>query len=69
MCDGAFSVEGQEKIQEILYKRLTLCQFITGLSLCRVNYLREKLNFPIWLTGQSGQRPAAARRQFSLQHI
>jgi cap1 methyltransferase len=36
MCDGGFSVEGQENIQEILSKRLYLCQFIAGLSLCRV---------------------------------
>jgi hypothetical protein len=36
MCDGGFSVEGQENIQEILSKRLYLCQFIVGLSLCRV---------------------------------
>ncbi|KAI1724059.1 ftsJ-like methyltransferase domain-containing protein [Ditylenchus destructor] len=35
MCDGGFSVEGQENIQEILSKRLYLCQFIVGLSLCR----------------------------------
>lgn len=36
MCDGGFSVEGEENIQEILSKRLYLCQFIVGLSLCRV---------------------------------
>uniref|UniRef100_A0A914Y214 Cap-specific mRNA (nucleoside-2'-O-)-methyltransferase 1 n=1 Tax=Panagrolaimus superbus TaxID=310955 RepID=A0A914Y214_9BILA len=35
-CDGGFSVEGQENIQEILSKRLYLCQFLSGLSLCRV---------------------------------
>ena len=35
-CDGGFSVEGQENIQEILSKRLYLSQFITGLALCRV---------------------------------
>ncbi|KAI6244078.1 Cap-specific mRNA (nucleoside-2'-O-)-methyltransferase 1 [Aphelenchoides fujianensis] len=36
MCDGGFSVQGKEEIQEILSKRLYLCQFIVGLSLCRV---------------------------------
>jgi cap1 methyltransferase len=35
MCDGGFSVEGKENIQEILSKRLYLCQFIAGLSLIR----------------------------------
>uniref|UniRef100_A0AC34QA20 Cap-specific mRNA (nucleoside-2'-O-)-methyltransferase 1 n=1 Tax=Panagrolaimus sp. JU765 TaxID=591449 RepID=A0AC34QA20_9BILA len=37
MADGGFSVEGQENIQEILSKRLYLCQFIAALSLCRVH--------------------------------
>ncbi|CAK5059163.1 unnamed protein product [Meloidogyne enterolobii] len=41
MCDGGFSVQGQENIQEILSKRLYLCQFITGLSLCRVGIKTE----------------------------
>ena len=35
-ADGGFSVEGQENIQEILSKRLYLCQFIAALSLCKV---------------------------------
>uniref|UniRef100_A0A670Y6C1 Cap-specific mRNA (nucleoside-2'-O-)-methyltransferase 1 n=1 Tax=Pseudonaja textilis TaxID=8673 RepID=A0A670Y6C1_PSETE len=35
MADGGFSVEGQENIQEILSKQLTLCQFLTGLSVIR----------------------------------
>uniref|UniRef100_A0A183CEV8 Cap-specific mRNA (nucleoside-2'-O-)-methyltransferase 1 n=1 Tax=Globodera pallida TaxID=36090 RepID=A0A183CEV8_GLOPA len=35
MCDGGFSVEGQENLQEVLSKRIYLCQFIVGLSLCR----------------------------------
>ncbi|CEF63448.1 Cap-specific mRNA (nucleoside-2'-O-)-methyltransferase 1 [Strongyloides ratti] len=35
MCDGGFNVSGKENIQEILSKRLYLCQFIAGLSLCR----------------------------------
>lgn len=36
MCDGGISVEGQENLQEILSKRLYLCQFIAGLSLGRI---------------------------------
>jgi cap1 methyltransferase len=36
MCDGGFSVEGKEEIQEVMSKRLYLCQFIVGLSLARV---------------------------------
>ncbi|KAI6191511.1 Cap-specific mRNA (nucleoside-2'-O-)-methyltransferase 1 [Aphelenchoides bicaudatus] len=36
MCDGGFSVSGKEEIQEILSKRLYLCQFIVGLCLSRV---------------------------------
>lgn len=35
MADGGFSVEGQENLQEILSKQLTLCQFLTGLSVIR----------------------------------
>ncbi|XP_069092416.1 cap-specific mRNA (nucleoside-2'-O-)-methyltransferase 1 isoform X1 [Pleurodeles waltl] len=35
MADGGFSVEGQENIQEILSKQLTLCQFLMGLSIVR----------------------------------
>ncbi|KAJ7340947.1 hypothetical protein JRQ81_004234 [Phrynocephalus forsythii] len=35
MADGGFSVEGQENIQEILSKQLTLCQFLTALSVIR----------------------------------
>lgn len=35
MADGGFSVEGQENIQEILSKRLYLCQFYTALSVLR----------------------------------
>ncbi|XP_028580218.2 cap-specific mRNA (nucleoside-2'-O-)-methyltransferase 1 [Podarcis muralis] len=35
MADGGFSVEGQENIQEILSKQLTLCQFLTALSVVR----------------------------------
>uniref|UniRef100_A0AAF5D2B4 Cap-specific mRNA (nucleoside-2'-O-)-methyltransferase 1 n=1 Tax=Strongyloides stercoralis TaxID=6248 RepID=A0AAF5D2B4_STRER len=35
MCDGGFNVSGKENIQEILSKRLYLCQFIAGLSLNR----------------------------------
>lgn len=35
MADGGFSVEGQENIQEILSKQLTLCQFLVGLSVIR----------------------------------
>lgn len=36
MCDGGFSVAGKEEIQEVLSKRLYLCQFIVGLLLARV---------------------------------
>lgn len=35
MADGGFSVEGQENIQEILSKRLYLCQFLCALSILR----------------------------------
>ncbi|XP_029448762.1 cap-specific mRNA (nucleoside-2'-O-)-methyltransferase 1 isoform X2 [Rhinatrema bivittatum] len=35
MADGGFSVEGQENLQEILSKQLTLCQFLMGLSVVR----------------------------------
>ncbi|XP_076353934.1 cap methyltransferase 1 isoform X4 [Tachypleus tridentatus] len=35
MADGGFSVEGQENIQEILSKRLYLCQFLCALSVLR----------------------------------
>ncbi|TKR94872.1 hypothetical protein L596_009104 [Steinernema carpocapsae] len=35
MADGGFSVEGQENIQEILSKRLYLCQFLVSLSIVR----------------------------------
>ncbi|XP_077537911.1 cap-specific mRNA (nucleoside-2'-O-)-methyltransferase 1-like isoform X2 [Haemaphysalis longicornis] len=35
MADGGFSVDGQENIQEILSKRLYLCQFYTALSILR----------------------------------
>ncbi|RWS18681.1 hypothetical protein B4U80_04626, partial [Leptotrombidium deliense] len=35
MADGGFSVEGQENIQEILSKRLYLCQFMCALSILR----------------------------------
>ncbi|VDM42115.1 unnamed protein product [Toxocara canis] len=35
MADGGFSVEGKENIQEILSKRLYLCQFLVALSLVR----------------------------------
>lgn len=42
MCDGGFSVEGQENIQEILSKRLYLCQFIVGLSLARASNEKSK---------------------------
>uniref|UniRef100_A0AC35TGK7 Cap-specific mRNA (nucleoside-2'-O-)-methyltransferase 1 n=1 Tax=Rhabditophanes sp. KR3021 TaxID=114890 RepID=A0AC35TGK7_9BILA len=35
MCDGGFNVKGRENIQEILSKRLYLCQFISGLMLNR----------------------------------
>lgn len=37
MSDGGFSVEGNENIQEILSKRLYLCQCLTALSIVRVN--------------------------------
>ncbi|KAI6205570.1 hypothetical protein M3Y94_00807300 [Aphelenchoides besseyi] len=37
MCDGGFSVQGKEEIQEILSNQIYLCQFIVGLSLCRVS--------------------------------
>ncbi|KAI6173305.1 Cap-specific mRNA (nucleoside-2'-O-)-methyltransferase 1 [Aphelenchoides besseyi] len=36
-CDGGFSVQGKEEIQEILSNQIYLCQFIVGLSLCRVS--------------------------------
>nr|CDP93401.1 Bm6757, isoform b [Brugia malayi] len=36
MADGGFCVDQQENIQEILSKRLYLCQFLTGLSVLRV---------------------------------
>uniref|UniRef100_A0A914ZFD5 Cap-specific mRNA (nucleoside-2'-O-)-methyltransferase 1 n=3 Tax=Parascaris univalens TaxID=6257 RepID=A0A914ZFD5_PARUN len=35
MADGGFSVEGKENIQEILSKRLYLCQFLVALSIVR----------------------------------
>ncbi|VDK55252.1 unnamed protein product, partial [Gongylonema pulchrum] len=35
MADGGFSVEQQENIQEILSKRLYLCQFLVALSVLR----------------------------------
>ncbi|XP_032792891.2 cap-specific mRNA (nucleoside-2'-O-)-methyltransferase 1 [Daphnia magna] len=35
MADGGFSVEGQENLQEILSKRLYLCQFLVALSIVR----------------------------------
>ena len=35
MADGGFSVEGQENIQEILSKRLYLCQFLVALGIVR----------------------------------
>ncbi|KAI5711049.1 hypothetical protein M8J75_013636 [Diaphorina citri] len=35
MADGGFSVEGQENIQEILSKRLYLCQFLVSLFIVR----------------------------------
>lgn len=38
---GGFSVSGKEEIQEILSKRLYLCQFIVGLSLARVRNGQE----------------------------
>lgn len=37
MSDGGFSVEGQENVQEVLSKRLYLCQCLTALSIVRVN--------------------------------
>ena len=36
MADGAFSVKGQENIQEILSKQLYLCQFLTALGILRL---------------------------------
>ncbi|CAG9537896.1 unnamed protein product [Cercopithifilaria johnstoni] len=36
MADGGFCVDQQENIQEILSKRLCLCQFLIGLSVLRV---------------------------------
>ncbi|KAK2710052.1 hypothetical protein QYM36_013652 [Artemia franciscana] len=35
MADGGFSVDGQENIQEILSKRLYLCQFLVALCVVR----------------------------------
>ncbi|ALC48434.1 CG6379 [Drosophila busckii] len=35
MADGGFSVEGQENIQEILSKRLYLCQFLMAMKILR----------------------------------
>ena len=35
MADGGFSVEGQENIQEILSKRLYLCQLLVSLCIVR----------------------------------
>ncbi|XP_067142705.1 cap-specific mRNA (nucleoside-2'-O-)-methyltransferase 1 isoform X1 [Centruroides vittatus] len=35
MADGGFSVEGRENLQEILSKRLYLCQFLCALSILR----------------------------------
>lgn len=35
MADGGFSVAGQENIQEILSKRIYLCQFLVALSVVR----------------------------------
>ena len=35
MADGGFSVEGQENLQEILSKRLYLCQFAVALGIVR----------------------------------
>ncbi|KAK5964337.1 RrmJ-type SAM-dependent 2'-O-MTase domain-containing protein [Trichostrongylus colubriformis] len=35
MADGAFSVEGQENIQEILSKRIYLCQLLVSLCIVR----------------------------------
>ncbi|XP_050440326.1 cap-specific mRNA (nucleoside-2'-O-)-methyltransferase 1 isoform X2 [Adelges cooleyi] len=37
MADGGFSVEGQESFQEILSKRLYLCQALTAISILRHN--------------------------------
>lgn len=37
MSDGGFSVDGRENIQEILSKRLYLCQCLTALSIIRTN--------------------------------
>lgn len=37
MADGGFSVEGKENIQEILSKRLYLCQFLCALLILRTN--------------------------------
>ncbi|XP_067947035.1 cap-specific mRNA (nucleoside-2'-O-)-methyltransferase 1-like [Watersipora subatra] len=37
MADGGFSVEGQENVQEILSKRLYLCQFLCAISVLREN--------------------------------
>ncbi|RZF33420.1 hypothetical protein LSTR_LSTR009611 [Laodelphax striatellus] len=36
MADGGFSVQGQENIQEILSKRLYLCQFLVALFIVRI---------------------------------
>lgn len=35
MADGGFSVEGQENEQEILSKRLYLCQFLCAIAILR----------------------------------
>ena len=37
MADGGFSVEGRENIQEIMSKRLYLCQFCCALAILRTN--------------------------------
>lgn len=37
LADGGFSVEGQENVQEILSKRLYLCQFLCALLILRTN--------------------------------
>lgn len=37
MADGGFSVEGNENIQEILSKRIYLCQCLVALSIVRKN--------------------------------
>ncbi|CAG2171447.1 unnamed protein product, partial [Oppiella nova] len=37
MADGGFSVEGDENNQEVLSKRLYLCQFLCSLALLRTN--------------------------------